>query len=59
MEFDLLDGGEEDEHNDLIFVEISKISMMEEKFIFGAESFNRVLLAMCYVNGRKESCSIS
>ena len=42
MEFDLLDGGEDDENNGIDFVEISKIFGMQDADFFRLNSFDMV-----------------
>ncbi len=42
MEFGSLDDGEDGEHNDVGFVEISKILTLQNAFPYGAVSFDKV-----------------
>ena len=42
MEFGSLDGGEDGEHNGVDFVEISKMSAMQDAFFIETEPFDRV-----------------
>ena len=42
MEFALLDGEDDGKHNDVSFVEISKILEMQDAFFFETEQFDRV-----------------
>ena len=45
MEFRSFDGEYESEYNDIGFVEISEIFVMQKTFCFGTESFYKVYLA--------------
>ena len=40
MEFDSIDGGEEDEHNGVRFAKISRIFATQDLFLFGIEPFD-------------------
>ena len=50
MELGLLDGREDDQHNGIDFVKISKIFAMLEAFFFGMTSFYRVYVYLRWRN---------
>ena len=39
--FGLFDGGDDGEHNDVGFVEVTEIFLTQNAFFFGTESFDR------------------